>query len=99
MQEVARRRNRVTPVFILLFFATKRRHACFWRGHPPSCPSVPMDDGGDLDHALILDGFASSHFLLHLLDHGRLWLGVLVLASQNIKTKTFHIITLLEWYF
>lgn len=58
-----------------------------------------MDDGGDLDHALSLDGFASSHFLLHLLDCHRLWLGVLILVRQNIKTKTFHRIKLLEWYF
>jgi len=47
-----------------------------------------VDDEG-LAHALSLDGFASSHFLLHLLDRGRHWLGVLALVSQNIKTKNF----------
>lgn len=44
----------------------------------------PLDDGGDLDHALSLDDFASSNSLLHLLDHGRLWFGILGLVGMKL---------------
>lgn len=56
----------------------------FLEGQPSEWSMCPLDDGGDLDHALSLDDFASSNSLLHLLDHGRLWFGILGLVGMKL---------------
>lgn len=59
-------------------------HVCILEGRPSKSSVCPLDDGRDLDPALSLDGFASSHSLLHLLSHGRLWFDVLGLAGMSL---------------
>lgn len=59
-------------------------HVWFLEGESSEWSVCPLVDGRDLDSALSMDGFAFSHSLLHLLNHGRFWFGVLGLVGMML---------------